>query len=145
MAGPAAAATGTREMRETGRMPTVNEFGHECWIVETSKDGEKWRYFGKAWKEPGEPMLMHGVPRFLRFRPDDEKEWRAPLERHGDHPMTLLRFDESERTELWPTEEHVGIPMLLPGGEIGRLMRFEHHETEPDTWTFALEFRGTKS
>jgi hypothetical protein len=120
----------------------VNEFGHECWIVETSKDGERWRFFGRAWKRPGEPMLLHAVPRFVRFRRDGAEGWVGPLERTGDLPITRLDMEGEERVELWPDETCVGLPMLLPGGEIGSLLRFEH-TTEPEGWTYALEFRGS--
>ena len=123
--------------------PEVNEFGHECWIVETSKDGERWRFFGKAWKEPGQSLLLHGVPRFVRFRPTEEPDWRTPLERDGDQPMTLLRMDEGERTDLWPDDTHLGLPLMLPGGETGTLLRFEHQD-DPMRWTYALEFRGIR-
>lgn len=122
--------------------PAVNEFGHECWIVETSKDGERWRFFGKAWKEPGEPLLLHAVPRFVRFRPDGDPTWREPIEGAGEPPITLLRLESGARTELWPDASHIGLPMLLPGGEIGRLLSFEHDDAQR-TWTYALEFRGT--
>jgi hypothetical protein len=120
----------------------MNEWGHECWIVETSKDGEKWRFFGKAWKSPGEAVLLHAVPRWVRFRPDGDPAWGEPLERDGDQPVTLLRMEDGTREELWPGPEHEGLPMLLPGGEIGRLLRFEHRD-DPVTWTYALEFRGS--
>ncbi|HUL86217.1 MAG TPA: hypothetical protein VLX89_11970 [Actinomycetota bacterium] len=120
----------------------MNEFGHECWIVETSKDGERWRFFGKAWKEPGEPLLLHAVPRFVRFRPDGDPEWREPIEGAVEPPITLLRLESGERTELWPDGSHIGLPMLLPGGEIGRLLSFDHDDTQR-TWSYALEFRGT--
>jgi hypothetical protein len=119
----------------------VNEWGHECWIVETSKDGDRWRFFGKAWKTPGEPVLLHAVPRYVRFRPDEEPDWHEPLERSGDQPVTLLRMEDGEREELWPDGSHEGLPMLLPGGELGRLLRFEHTD-DPVTWTYALEFMG---
>jgi hypothetical protein len=33
--------------------------------------------------------------------------------------------------------------MLLPGGEEGRLLRFEHRG-DPLEWTYALEFRGSR-
>ena len=125
-------------------MGTVNEYGHECWIVETSKDGERWRFFGKAWKRPGEQVLLHAVPRYVRFRPEWEKHWREPLERTSDLPMTLLLMEAGARSELWPDTEHVGLPMLLPGGEEGRLLRFEHRG-DPEEWTYALEFRGSKA
>ena len=118
-------------------------YGEVCWAVETSKDGERWRFFGKAWKQPDEPVLLHAVPRFVRFRPVEEEEWRGPFERAGDHPMTLLHMEEGLREELWPGEEHVGLPVLLPGGEEGRLLRFELHD-EPVHWTYTLEFRGMR-
>ena len=120
----------------------IGVFGEACWVVETSKDGERWRFFGKAWKQPGEPILLHAVPRFVRVRPIEQDEWCEPLERSGDQPMTLLRMEEGEREELWPGDEHVGLPVLLPGGEEGRLLRFDHVE-DPLRWTYALEFRGT--
>ena len=115
----------------------------ECWVVETSRDGERWRPFGKAWKAPDEPVLLHAVPRFVRFHRLEEDDWSAPLERDGDYPMTLLHFEKSARQEMWPTKDHVGLPVVLPGGEEGRLLRFDHAE-DPVRWTYALEFRGSR-
>lgn len=121
--------------------PAVNEFGHECWIVETSKDGERWRFFGRAWKQPGQAVLLHAAPQFIRIRPDGDKEWQT-LESAEPRPITLLQMEDGARTELWPDERHLGLPMLLPGGEIGTLLRFEHTQ-DPEGWTYALEFRGS--
>lgn len=115
----------------------------ECWVIETSKDGEHWRFFGKAWKAPEEHVLLHAAPRYVRYRPVEEHDWRGPLEQDGDHPMTLLDLDDGVRLDLWPTDEHIGLPVVLPGGEEGRLLRFEHTE-DPDRWTYALEFRGAR-
>ena len=56
--------------------------------------------------------------------------------------MTLLDLEAGVRRELWPTDEHVGLPVVLPGGEEGMLLRFEHAE-DPTQWTYALEFRGS--
>jgi hypothetical protein len=55
--------------------------------------------------------------------------------------MTLLRMEAREREDLWPGQEHLGLPVLLPGGESGRLLRFERGADDA-TWTYALEFRG---
>lgn len=120
----------------------MNEFGHECWIVETSRDGERWRFFGKAWKLPGEALLAHAVPRYLRYRRDGEPGWRDPLESAGPMPIALLDLEHGVREDLWPDESHRGLPMLLPGGEIGRLVSFERDE-DLDRWTYVLEFRGS--
>lgn len=116
----------------------------EAWAVETSKDGERWRFYGKAWKWPEESVLLHAAPRFLRFRqvvPIAQAEWCAPLEGDGASPMTLVRMERREREDVWPGQEHLGLPVLLPGGEAGRLLRFERG-ADGATWTYALEFRG---
>jgi len=124
-------------------MPLGNE---ESWAVETSKDGEKWRYLGKAWKSPGEPVLLHVSVPFVRYRqllPAESEAWSEPLRSEGELPMTLVRMEEGAREDLWPGEEHLGLPMLLPGGESGRLQRFEH-EPDGSSWTYTLEFRGAR-
>ncbi len=118
----------------------------ECWAVETSRDGERWRFFGKAWKSPGEPVLMHAPVRFVRFRqllPAEEPEWCEPLEASGDHPVTLVHMEERSRRDVWPGQEHAGLPMLLPGGEVGRLQSFEHAD-DGSSWRYVLEFRGAR-
>ena len=115
--------------------------GLDCWAVETSKDGERWRFFGKAWKMPDEAVLLHAVPRFVRFRRVEEDAWGAPLERSGDHPMSLLHMERGMREDLWPDREHLGLPVLLPGGEAGRLVAF-WRSPDGGRWTYTLEFRG---
>ena len=114
------------------------------WAIETSKEGERWRFFGKAWTRRGEPLIVHGAPRFLRYRClEGEHEWSPPLERAGDEPMTLIDLDAGTRRDLWPEVQHAGLPVLLPGGEEGRLLRFDR-SPEGDRWTWALEFRGLR-
>lgn len=116
---------------------------HLGWAVETSRDGQKWRYVGKGWTKPGEPLLLHGASTFVRFKGEEEKEFCEPLERTGDEPMTLIDLDHATRRDLWPGDEHHGLPVLLPGGEVGRLLRFER-DAGGDEFTWALEFRGER-
>src|SRR5262245_41533427 len=116
---------------------------HLGWAVETSRDGEKWRYLGKGWTKPGEPLLLHGASAFVRFKGEDQKECCDPLERTGNEPMTLLDLEARTRRDLWPTTEHAGLPVLLPGGEVGRLLRFDR-DPDGDEFTWALEFRGER-
>lgn len=118
---------------------------HIPWAVEASKDGERWRFFGKGWTLPGEPLMIHAAPRFLRVRRLDpeEAEWSERLERSGDRPIALLDLVKRTRTEIWPGKEHEGLPVLLPGGEVGRLLRFEA-SSGGEQWTWALEFRGER-
>ena len=82
----------------------MNLGNEECWAVETSRDGERWRSLGRAWKSPGEPVLMHVSVRFVRYRqlvPAETSEWSEPLESEGDLPMTMVRMEERARQDLW--------------------------------------------
>jgi hypothetical protein len=118
----------------------------ECWAVETSRDGERWRFFGKAWKSPGEAVLLHPSIRFVRFRrllPVEDPNWCDPVEGTGEMPVTLMRMEDRHREDLWPGPEHVGLPMLLAGGEVGRLREFEH-TADGSSWRYVLEFRGAR-
>lgn len=118
----------------------------ECWAVETSRDGGKWRFFGKAWKSPGEPVLMHAPVRWLRYRqvvPVEGEEWSEPLEAEASTPVCIVSMEEATRRDVWPDASHVGLPMLLPGGEVGRLQAFEHAD-DGSSWRYSLEFRGAR-
>ena len=114
-----------------------------AWVVESSKDGEKWRFMGKAWTRPHEALLIHGAPRFLRYRAAeaDKEAWVGPLERTGDECMAHLDLDGGTRLEIWPGEEHIGLPVFFPGGHAGRLLRFELLEGGAG-WKYSLEFHG---
>ena len=120
-------------------------FGNEeCWAVETSKDGSKWRFFGKAWKSPGELVLLHARIPFVRYRqliPTEASEWSEPLEGAGETPMCIVSMEAHTRVDVWPDAAHAGLPVLLPGGEVGRLVEFEHAD-DGSTWRYRLEFRG---
>jgi hypothetical protein len=111
------------------------------WAIETSTDAKKWRAMGTAWTYAGEPLLVHAASRFLRFRSTESDEWIGPLERTGHECMAFLDLDEGTRRDLFPGQEHLGLPVFLPGGEAGRLLRFEH-AADGYSWTYALEFRG---
>lgn len=114
---------------------------HIAWTIESSRDGESWRSMGTAWAFPDEPLLIHGAGQFIRFRPADQKQWVDPLERTSNECMALVEFNDNRRTDLFPTDKHLGLPVLLPGGETGRLLRFEHAD-DGYSWTYALEFTG---
>lgn len=116
-----------------------------AWVVESSKDGEKWRFMGKAWTRPGEALLIHGAARYLRYRSADadKDEWVGPLERTGDECMALVDLTAGTRAEIWPEEDHLGLPVFMPGGHAGRLLRFEVLDSGA-SWKYSLEFSGTR-
>ena len=117
---------------------------HDAWIVEASKDGERWRFFGKAWVLPGERLLIHGLTRYVRVRRHEQQEFGEVMPRTGPEPMALLDLAAGTRSEIWPAAEHYCLPVLLPGGEVGRLLKFEH-TSDGEEWTWAVEFRGSRA
>lgn len=55
--------------------------------------------------------------------------------------MTLVELDSStlRRSEVWPTEELYGLPVLLAGGEVGLLQK-GHHAEDRSWWRWSVEF-----
>jgi hypothetical protein len=111
------------------------------WAIETSRDGKKWRPMGTAWTYPDEPLLVHGASTWIRYRAMDSDEWSKPLERTGNECMALLDLKGGKRSDIFPGDEHMGLPVFLPGGEAGRLLRFQVSD-DGYSWNYALEFLG---
>ena len=89
-------------------------------------------------------VLVHAAPRELEVEvraEDDTLVARGTVERDGDYiPMTLLTIDGDRitRDEVWPTAEHERLPVLLAGGEVGVLLRWENADDET-WWRWAVE------
>ncbi len=66
---------------------------------------------------------------------------RSDLDRQHDYsPMTLLSLEDGlRRDEVWPDASLHGLPVLLAGGEVGTLQRWEH-APDKSWWRWAVEF-----
>jgi hypothetical protein len=55
--------------------------------------------------------------------------------------MTVAELDGStlRHSEVWPTQEHHGLPVLLAGGEVGILQAWQHAE-DRSWWRWSVEF-----
>jgi hypothetical protein len=90
-------------------------------------------------------VLVHAAPAQLSLTitaEDDTVIARADVDRNGDYsPMTLLDLDGSDvrRTEVWPGTELTGVPVLLPGGEVG-VLRYWEHAPDHSWWRWSVEF-----
>lgn len=64
------------------------------------------------------------------------------VDREGAYaPMTLLeiRGGTLRRSEVWPTADMYGLPVLLAGGEAGLLREWEHADDHA-WWRWSVEF-----
>ena len=90
-------------------------------------------------------VLIHAAPSQAAVEiidADDQLVARASLNRSGEYsPMTLIERDGPtlRRSEIWPTEQHYGLPVLLSGGEAGILQAWQHAE-DHTWWRWSLEF-----
>lgn len=90
-------------------------------------------------------VLVHAAPAHaqVELRADDDALLaRGDLEREGEYsPMTLIEIDGSalRREEVWPDASFYGLPVLLAGGEVGLLQRWEHSE-DHSWWRWTVEF-----
>ena len=58
-------------------------------------------------------------------------------------PMARLRVRDGavERVNLWPTDEDLGRPVILPGGEVGILQQWWNAE-DGSEWRWQVEFHN---
>ena len=90
-------------------------------------------------------VLVHAAPAQLGLTvvaDDDTVVLRADADRDGAYsPITLLELDGGRvrRREVWPGPELYGLPVLLPGGEVGVLTAWEHAD-DHSWWRWSVEF-----
>ena len=116
------------------------------WDLRASDGGMNGLDFCRALTAGGfSRVLVHAAPARLTVpvtADDDTVVARGQADRDGDYsPVTLLELADGglRRSEVWPDESHLGLPVLLPGGEVGVLLRWAH---APDRswWRWAVEF-----
>jgi len=63
------------------------------------------------------------------------------LKRTADRPIARLAVQGAtiEREDLWPTDADKGRPVILPGGEVGILLRWWNAE-DGSEWRWSVEF-----
>jgi hypothetical protein len=90
-------------------------------------------------------VLVHAAPAQISVEVVDDDGRRivqADVDRVGEYsPMTLLDLADGEvhRSEVWPGEQHDGLLVLLSGGEVGVLQRWEHAD-DHSWWRWSVEF-----
>jgi hypothetical protein len=116
------------------------------WNVRSNDGAMNGLEFGRCTTAGGlQRVLIHAAPGRAAIEiidADDRLVARANLNRSGEYrPMTLVELEGStlRRSEIWPTEQHYGLPVLLSGGEAGILQGWQHAE-DHSWWRWSLEF-----
>lgn len=94
--------------------------------------------------DAGDRVLVHAAPPVLDVTVRDAQgavvASAEGLERSQPGPMSALvrRGDRIELEDLWPSDDEVGLLVLLAGGETGRLTSWWHAEDRSE-WRWGLE------
>jgi hypothetical protein len=92
-------------------------------------------------------VLGHALPSSIdvEVREEDGTLVASALGLRGDEPtpMALLQIDGKEilRTQLWPSDEDLGTPVILPGGEVGILTAW-WHSPDHSEWRWSIELHN---
>lgn len=116
------------------------------WDLRSRDGGMNGLEFARALTAGGFPrVLVHAAPNRLEVRvtaDDGALVARGDVDRDGDYsPITLLtrEGEDLSRAEIWPDTGHLGLPVLLPGGEVGVLTAWEH-AADRSWWRWSVEF-----
>jgi hypothetical protein len=115
------------------------------WALWYPKAGATGLLLARGRLEPTDAVFVHAAPDVVTVEVyDDDGNLECigqDLQRSGDSPMCLLRLEGGTvtRAEIWPAGEHLGLPVLLPGGEIGRLRSWWHSDDKKE-WRWGVDF-----
>lgn len=99
--------------------------------------------------DPTDRVIVHAVPDLITVEVSDTASTRLAfgqdLPRTEDTPMCLLTMRDGRitRNDIWPTEEHTGSTVLLPGGEAGILKGWWNADDRKE-WRWHVEFYNSR-
>jgi hypothetical protein len=115
-------------------------------MIRTRDGGMNGLEFARATTAGGfNQVLIHAAPAraSLEVRSkDDHVIASGDIDRDGDYsPMTLVDVTGGNlsREEIWPDDQHLGLPVLLAGGEVGLLKQWQHAD-DHSWWRWQVEF-----
>ena len=117
------------------------------WSIRSGDGGMNGLEFTKALTAGGHRrVLVHAAPAALQVEvvaDDGTLVARGRTERDGEYaPITQLVLGDGagdvERSEIWPDGSHVGLPVLLCGGEVGLLTAWTNAE-DRSWWRWSIE------
>jgi hypothetical protein len=117
----------------------------ETWDLWYPKGGATGMPFARGRVDAGaEIMLVHAAPEFLTVTLYDADGKQIAegkdLPKNADTPISRLtrRGSSIEREDIWPETGDIGELVILPGGEVGTLVKWWHAEDRSE-WRWQIE------
>ncbi|HEU4326626.1 MAG TPA: hypothetical protein VFS21_26030 [Roseiflexaceae bacterium] len=117
----------------------------QLWEVWYPKAAATGLLVGRGRIDPTEQLLLHAAPPQITVAVTDGAGRRLgfgqDLEQTDSTPICRLRLRDGRitREDIWPTEAEQGLPVLLPGGEVGILLGWWHAD-DRRSWRWQVEF-----
>jgi hypothetical protein len=131
-------ASGPRQLTE----------GVAIWEIRSPDGGSMGLEFARARLGGYARLLVHAAPSRIDIDVRDHEGTQlasaAGLEAEGATPMSRLTVGEGsiQRENVWPDDRDVGLPVILPGGEVGILMSWWNAE-DHSSWRWQIELSNS--
>jgi hypothetical protein len=115
------------------------------WEMRNPDGGALGLEFARGSSSPTTEILVHAAPSRLNV---EVRSWEGELLATGRNltheevaPMSKLTISgrKVRRENLWPGDEDVGRPVILPGGEVGILKAWWNDDVGQE-WRWSVEF-----
>lgn len=119
------------------------------WEIRSPDGGSNGLEFSRSRIDAVERVIVHAAPGRMNVEVFDEafhlvaKGTKLKSSEHS--PMALLTIDGDaiRREQIWPVEEHLGMPVILPGGEVGILTAWWNAD-DHSAWRWSVEFSNRR-
>jgi hypothetical protein len=117
----------------------------QIWDLWYPKAGATGISFARGRLEETNILLVHAPPPTLtvELRSEDGRRlaYARDLVQTGDRPIARLTVQGESiiREDLWPAESDIGELIILPGGEVGKLIQWWNAE-DGSEWRWQVEF-----
>ena len=114
----------------------------DLWVADVGATGVS---FARGRLNPTDVLLVHAAPAQLNVEVRSDAGQVVArgqdLPRTASTPIARLRCQGSQihREDIWPGDDDLGTPVLLPGGEVGILQQWWNDPTEQE-WRWQVEF-----
>jgi hypothetical protein len=122
--------------------------GDTIWELRNPDGGGQGLEFARARMGHHRVVLVHAAPSRLDVvvRTVDEHLRAIGTDLHapGQTPMSRLTLDDLRvvRENVWPVERDLGLPVILPGGEVGILTAW-WNAADHSAWRWSIELSNS--
>ena len=119
------------------------------WQLRNPDGGPKGLEFAMGSSAPTDVMLGHALPERVNVEVRDETgalvAKGTDLRHELSTPISRLTLHDGAitRENLWPTDDDLGTPVILPGGEVGILTAWWNAE-DHDAWRWSIELSNQR-